>query len=73
MTSKNILPGTPVIVSENAPFHAGRTGIFDFYGEKRSDGTAVIIADAPKDRQLTTRFAVANEHVKKWKPPMIKK
>lgn len=56
----NIKSGMTVVVSMDAPHHAGRRGIFKFFSD---DGSAVISDPAKKTKNSETIFAVAPEHL----------
>ena len=52
--------GTIVIVSDEAPFHAGEKGKFEFYGTQASAGTAVL---SELNSNGDVLFAVSANHI----------
>lgn len=49
-----------LVVSKDAPFHAGRTGYFCF-----SSGDAVILAESPEPQERNTYFVVSTSNILK--------
>lgn len=69
--------GTKVIVSNEAPFHKGRVGYFQFYGEGESNGVAVCSNSAFEGKLGIDLFAVDKEFIsecpKNYRPPPVYK
>lgn len=50
-------------ISTNSPFHKGREGFFQFFGEGASLGTAVLSEKPTPSKNGSVLFAVAEEHL----------
>lgn len=55
---------TKVIISKNAPFHAGKVGWVDFYGEGPSSST-VVLRTVPEPEKAEVLIAVSCKHIMK--------
>lgn len=54
---------TKVVVTNDAPFHKGRSGVVAFYGRGPSDGTLVLRDANASGKHVDVLFAVSRDHV----------
>lgn len=55
---------TRIVVSHDAPHHAGRVGYFQFFGKGPSEGTMVLAEEPSKDTASRSQklFAIDKRH-----------